>query len=906
MRKNYKYAYIICFICISSFLQAQQNNFWSSIDEAKIGISKLQRKIQPKKYKTFELDLHGLKKDLNFGQSYKSTAFKSVVVISFPDENGHLTQFQITEASVMHPELAKKYPNNKSFRGYAINNPTKKIRFSLNEIGFSAIIMDTETGHTLIDPIGNDLRFYKVYAENSLQGIKDFQCFTENEPLDQLIARNYVNKADQGHLKILKFALAANGEYSQFQLNDQNATGGNEVDKKSVVMGTLTTAVTRVNAILERDLAVSLQLVANNDDLIYLEPDQDPYSSSFLNPDLILDQNQNTIDKIIGQSNYDLGHVFTTSTGVAKLRSVCVNGIKAQGVSGSFEPVGSIFYFDVVCHEIGHQLGANHTFNGSENACGNEGQRVDATAVEPGSGSSIMAYGGYCGSQNIQGRSDLYFHGISLQEINDFIGKDGVANCAIEQVLVTNRNPPTADAGPDLILPLGTPFKLTGKGGDADGDQVSFSWEQIDAGVSGVPPSNQAITGPLFRSRQPTLDPVRYLPNLKSLRNGKNSAKWEVIPQVARELNFRLTVRDNNSEGGQVVFDDTKLTVTDLAVPFVVTSQNSVEQEWIPGSQEIIKWEVAGTDSNGVNVSRVNILLSTDGGFTYPTILASNVSNNGSYTINVPEVQSPNCYVMVEAIDNAFFAINSSSFSIGSYETVCTTYESKDIPKTVIFGTINDAISFSEVEEDYKIENITVSVRIKHPFIKDLALSLESPTGTIIELLKNPCDSKDEDIDAQFSDSGEQVYCGSFSPTISGNNQSLDELSELKGENAKGQWKLKVADEAPGDDGVLEAWSMSICQAKLTLGVLENSLSDFEVYPNPSEGQFTVIFSSEELSEVSISVYDLLGRKLQEEFYKEPSMRFEEVVDAELLSSGIYILKVRKGKRISIRKLKIK
>jgi subtilisin-like proprotein convertase family protein len=319
-----------------------------------------------------------------------------------------------------------------------------------------------------------------------------------------------------------------------------------------------------------------------------------------------------------------------------------------------------------------------------------------------------------------------------------------------------------------------------------------------------------------------------------------------------------------------------------------------------------VQWDVAGTDSNGVNVSSVNILLSTDGGLSYPIILASNISNNGLYNIIVPEVQAPRCFIMVEANGNGFFAINSKAFSIGSYESSCSTYESKDIPKDVIFGTSNNAISLSEVNDDYEIQSLTVSVRIKHAFIKDLALSLESPKGTVIELLKNPCDYNDEDIDAVFSDDGEQIYCASFSPTISGNNLALGELSELNGENVKGKWKLKVADEAPGDDGVLEAWSMTICTAKLVLDVAENSLENFQVYPNPSEGQFTVIFSSDELGDVGISVYDLLGRKLHEKSYKEPSIQFEEIFNAEALTSGIYILKVRKGQRVSFRKLKIK
>ncbi len=673
-------------------------------------------------------------------------------------------------------------------------------------------------------------------------------------------------------------------------------------------MGTLTAAVTRINAVLERDLAVSMQLVAKNDALtLFLHPSQDPYDDNFLTPeDGILNQNQATVEKTITPGNYDIGHVLTTTPGVAILRSICVDGIKAQGVSGSFEPTGNNFYFDVVCHEIGHQLGANHTFNGSEASCGNREQRVEATAVEPGSGSSIMSYGGYCGSQNIQNNSDLYFHGLSLHEINAFIREGETANCADRELFVINKNLPTAFAGNDLIIPVGTPFKLIGEGSDADGDLITYNWEQIDAGVTVVPPSENARSGALFRSRNPSHEPVRYFPNLKSLRNGNISNKWEVIPEVARELNFLLTVRDNNDEGGQVVSDDVKLTITDQAGPFKIVSQNSDNETWISGTQETIRWDVAGTNSNGVNVSHVNILLSTDGGFSYPTLLASNVSNNGLYNITVPDLQAPHCFILVEAVGNPFFAVNSNPFSIGSFESVCETYESKDIPKELIFGSSNNAISFSEVNEDYAIEKITVSVKIKHPFIKDLALSLESPYGTVIELLKNPCDFNDQDIDAIFSDDGEQIYCASLSPTISGNNLALSELSELNGESAKGIWKLKVADEAPGDDGVLEAWSITICTAKSVLTVTENNLGNFQIYPNPSEGQFRVIFSTEAVGEVAISIYDLLGRKLLENTYKEASVNFDEVFNAEELMSGIYILKVNRGQKVSFRKIKIK
>ena len=262
--------------------------------------------------------------------------------------------------------------------------------------------------------------------------------------------------------------------------------------------------------------------------------------------------------------------------------------------------------------------------------------------------------------------------------------------------------------------------------------------------------------------------------------------------------------------------------------------------------------------------------------------------------------------MIANIVGSTFFAINSNQFSIGAFESICSTYESKDIPKELIFGTSNNAISSSQVDRDDEIESITVSVKIKHSFIKDLALSLESPEGTIVELLKNPCDYNDEDIDAVFSDDGEQVYCASFSPTIVGNYQAIGEFSELNGESAKGQWKLKVADESPGDDGILEAWSMTICTSKAVLAVAENDLDNFQVYPNPSEGIFTVVFSSEESGGIDISIHDLLGRKLHQKFYNESSIQFEEVFNANVLKSGIYILKVRKGQKVSFRKLKIK
>ncbi len=433
---------------------------------------------------------------------------------------------------------------------------------------------------------------------------------------------------------------------------------------------------------------------------------------------------------------------------------------------------------------MGHQFGANHTFNGDQEACGAIDQRNEATAVETGSGSSLMSYAGLCGLQNVQGSVDPYFHTVSIKEIRAYVTGVTGGSCAEELGLLFNQNVPLADAGEDFTIPRGTPFKLVGSGSDADGDQISFSWEQIDNEITIVPPSESSTSGALYRSHLPTLSSVRYLPNLSTLATGVVSSTWEVTPDVAREMNFLLTVRDNNMEAGQVASDDLKVTVTDAAGPFLVTSQNTDDLVWTVNSQEVITWDVAGTDANGLNVSQVNILLSTDWGKTYTTTLAANVPNDGSQIIAVPEIKASQCYIMIEAVGNNFFAINQKSFSIGEFNEICNILFSKEyLDKTPVEIPDNNREGVSSVitiSENVNVEDLKVSLitsdnlpGITHSYVGDLIISLESPQGTIIELISKACDAS-EDIQVVFTDSGDPLgpsNCNNTSPGISGINK---------------------------------------------------------------------------------------------------------------------------------------
>lgn len=914
MHKNHIKFFTVLLLIFTNFMFAQQRNLWSKIDESKISNSQLQRKIKLKKYQSFELKLEAMVKELKSAPLKKRYPGESSFKMTFPDKNGQWVTFLVKEAPVMHPDLAKAFPNNKSYLGIGEKDKSKKIRFSLNEIGLHAMITDGRGGIQYIEPLTKDKKNYKVYDRSDLEGQKEFQCLTENLKVAYQKAQAQKN-TDDGVLRTYRLALASTGEYSLYHIEKEGITNGTDAQKKAVVLAAMTTAMTRINALYENDLAISMQLVANNDDIIYLDPDTDPYSN--FDVSLMLDENQSNLDNVIQAGNYDIGHVFGTSGDAVAYKSVvCRDGSKAGGVTGSPIPDGDNFYFDVVAHEMGHQFGASHTFNGDEGSCGMNGQRNPETAVEPGSGSTIMAYAGYCLSQNVQAHSDLYFHIISIEEIRTYVTAGSGSNCPIITNLVSNNNIPVADAGQDLTLPIGTPFKLIGDGSDADGDPITFCWEQTDNGVTIVPPSGTATTGALFRSQNPTASKERFFPQYKTLINGVISSTWEVIPEVSRDMNFRLTVRDNNSEAGQVVSDDLKVTVTNAAGPFVVTSQNTEDLVWTAGSSETITWDVAGTNANGINVSRVNILLSVDGGKTFSTTLAANVPNDGNHVITVPELSGPQCFLMVEADGHYFFSMNKTSFSIGEFNEICNISASEDTPLAIPDNDNTGVSSVINIAENINVENIKVHLinetnpsvntpGLTHTYLSDLTVTLESPEGTIVELLNSDCDDG-EDVQVIFSDAGDPLSCNFSSPAISGVKKPRQELSIFNGENAQGNWTLTIVDDAPVDTGVLEAWSLEICSSEPVLGVNNYVFDNFKVYPNPSDGIFKVKFNSEETGDVDIMIYDLLGRKISHKVFKSQENIFDENLDLSQVTGGIYILSVKRANKMSSHKIRIK
>lgn len=629
---------------------AQTKNYWSTSKDVDLQPN---LRIISSANRLFDLNLVEFKNQLRNVPEREKLANAASAIVTFPTLDGTFERFCVIEASVMHPDLVTKYPSIRSYAGKGIDDPTATIRFSVSDQrGFHGMVLSDVKPSFYIDPISNDFQKYSVYTKTELLPDIDFQCFTASEDIRHVnVERNANGRTDDKKLRRYRLALSCNAEYGNIF-----AGSGTDAQKKANILAQMNITMTRVNGIYERDLAITLQIIPNNDLLIYFgSTSADPWSGEYNS------KTQQVIDAAIGNANYDIGHNFNTSGGgnAGCIGCVCTTGTKGRGYTGRPNPTGDAFDIDYVAHEMGHQFGAYHT---QANALCISGDGT--TEVEPGSGSTIMGYAGIC-APDVQSNSDAYFAYVSIRQISQNVQSGVSAACA--QVVNLANNPPTANAGADYVIPKSTAFVLTGQGSDPDGDALTYTWEQNDPQnentATNSPPTSTKTSGPMFRSRQGTSSPKRYFPQISDVVANNLTPTWEVIPSVARPLNFSLTVRDNKAGGGQTSDDLMLVTVNSTAGPFVVTAPNTAVS-WSAGSSQTITWSVASTNIAPVNCANVNLLLSTDGGFTYPVTLLANTPNDGTQAITVPSNVATTCRIKVEAADNIFYDISNVNFTI--------------------------------------------------------------------------------------------------------------------------------------------------------------------------------------------------------------------------------------------------
>jgi hypothetical protein len=615
------------------------SNLWTDVEESSIYL-RGERQIVPNSYRTVSLNLLELDNILSQAPKEENVRPKnSNIIISLPLPDGRFGRFRISESPVMAPELAAQFPRIKTYAGQGIDDGTANVRLDVTPQGFHASVLSAY-GNYYIDPYSkNDASNYISYYKKDLDDRHNFSCeVTEYKKPDENLLDNAGSIGDE--LKTYRLALACTGEYATYHGGTTNS-----------VLAAMVTSVNRLNQVYENDFSIRLVLIPNNNLLIYLNAGTDPYSNN--NGSAMLGQNQSTVDAVIGSANYDIGHVYSTGGGgIAGLSVVCINGQKARGVTGSPAPIGDPFVIDYVAHEMGHQFAGNHTQNNLN--C----NAAPSAAYEPGSASTIMGYAGVC-SPSLQNNSDPYFHVHSLIEITSFTSGLG-GTCAVNTA--TGNTAPSVNVPTGgFTIPISTPFALTGSGSDPDNDTLTYCWEQYDLGPQGNP-NNPSGNAPIFRSFTPKTTPTRLFPKQSDILNNTQTL-GERLPTYTRSLKFRLTVRDNNSGAGGHSYGLVQFNVDASAGPFLVTSPNT-NVTWNANSNQTVTWDVANTNAAPVNVANVNILLSTDGGNTFPVTLASNTANDGSENITVPNNVTTTARIKVEAVGNIFFDLSNANFKI--------------------------------------------------------------------------------------------------------------------------------------------------------------------------------------------------------------------------------------------------
>ena len=581
----------------------------------------------------------------------------SNVTIDLPLPDGGVGTFTLLKSPIMAPGLSQKYPNMQTYRVIDTQDSGNTGRLDMTSNGFSGMIQ--YKGELIyIDPVKGEDAFHSFYESDyeSLHkktGEPNFSCGFEDHadggrftPTPQKTnAGQNTQKITLGDsLKVYRIAVVATGEYTQ-------DFGGTVESGLSAVV----TNINRLNVFFEADAAIRFEVVANNDQLIFTDPDTDPFPDQADKASVLGEANQVMIDGI-GVDAFDIGHVFGTfGGGVAVANSVCTPGFKGAGVTGTVN-AGEVGFVNILAHEMGHQFNAPHSFNGSTGAC--EFQRSTVSNAEPHSGATFMSYHGICGAENLLGLRGRFFHNVSQTFITNAV-LDPASGAMCGSTLATSNRGPVIDAGVDGTIPMSTPFTLTGTASDADGDSLLHIWEQVDLGTRNASADDFADEGtrPLFRSFVPNPSLSRTFPQLERVLAG-DRVIGEVLPSTDRDMTFRMTTRDGS---GGIADDERIISVTTAAGPFTIETPSAALEA---GVAHTVTWDVANTSAAPVSCASVRLDLSTDGGNSFAYPLTSSTPNDGTASVTFPNVTTTTGRLRASCTSQPFFAINDANFTM--------------------------------------------------------------------------------------------------------------------------------------------------------------------------------------------------------------------------------------------------
>jgi len=613
---------------------------------------------------------------------------KQWISMQIPFADGSYHEIEVAEEPVVAQKLYDRYPNNRSYKIRGVQNKYISGRMTLTPNGMSALLF-TENGNIFIEP--DQGKVHKAYKYDS-SIFESFSCGTDHSNIKPPKQSSYRTSISGDERKFI-IAIASTGEFS--------AKHGNNL---ATINAKIMEYLTLLNAIYERDLAITFELTADNDDIIFFDPATDGLDPTTVSTQLSTANSVMTSE--IGEPNYDVGHAFYEldpppngywGAGIAGLGVSCNASLKGMGWSSCGGNYPNSFWMGIFAHEVGHQFGATHTFYGTSSSCSGS-QRSEGNGVEPGSGNSLMSYEGTCGAsgsctnQNITpGSSYYYFHGHSIDQVQNHLSVDGDCYTTVS----TGNSAPVVTMPADMTIPTETPFYLDATATDPDGDALYTSWEEVDTDnlslscPAGAPnDAATSTTAPLFRSFDPSPSgSLRYFPQLSDILDDVQTL-GEILPEVGRTIDMRFTARGSSGNGvSGVTYEDITVTVDGNSGPFEITTANT-PTGYLASESVDVQWLVNNTNLAPVSCSNVNILFSDDGGQTFPITLASNTPNDGSQTVTMPANGTETGRIKIEAVGNIFFTINKTDISIISD---CVTNSSSIINDDDVTADAGDA-----------------------------------------------------------------------------------------------------------------------------------------------------------------------------------------------------------------------